>query len=238
MEPETERTRRHLKKGRKRRRAPNKLVGVAEAKTACRKLKERQPEVKKACLSTILFAENCEVTHAGHEIPWVSILQFWANPVFLNSADIIGLQKKQTTGILSKSVEGSLLSASSKVSISLQKDLIIQNIVQFSFGLFSPTLTEKIKKRMRIKWAEMSTVYVGPFSKNCNLRLLKRLFKNFGPVQSMTLVLETIQPHLCIQFEVLEAAQLAIESMDGILVEGACIKVQRPVTELTLVTLF
>lgn len=60
----------------------------------------------KACLSTILFAENCEVTHAGHEIPWVSILQFWANPVFLNSADIIGLQKKQTTGILSKSVEG------------------------------------------------------------------------------------------------------------------------------------
>lgn len=46
MEPETERTRRHLKKGRKRRRAPNRLVGAAEAKTACRKLEERQPEVK------------------------------------------------------------------------------------------------------------------------------------------------------------------------------------------------
>lgn len=39
----------------------------------------------------------------------------------------------------------------------------------------------------------MSTVYAGPFSKNCNLRAVKRLFKSFGPVQSMSLVLETHQ---------------------------------------------
>ena len=39
----------------------------------------------------------------------------------------------------------------------------------------------------------MSTVYAGPFSKNCNLRALKKLFKSFGPVRSMTLVLETHQ---------------------------------------------
>ncbi|XP_058567193.1 RNA exonuclease 5 isoform X3 [Neofelis nebulosa] len=89
-------------------------------------------------------------------------------------------------------------------------------------------------KEMRSKWTEMSTVYAGPFSKNCNLRAVKRLFKSFGPVRSMSLVLETHQPHLCIQYEVLEAAQLAIESLDGILVESTCIKVQRPVTELTL----
>uniref|UniRef100_A0A452RT61 RNA exonuclease 5 n=1 Tax=Ursus americanus TaxID=9643 RepID=A0A452RT61_URSAM len=108
------------------------------------------------------------------------------------------------------------------------------SIVQFSFEPFSPNLTEEMNKRMRIKWTEMSTIYAGPFSKNCNLRALKRLFKSFGPIRSMTLVLETHQPHLCIQYEVLEAAQLAIESLDGILVEGACIKVQRPVTELTL----
>lgn len=108
------------------------------------------------------------------------------------------------------------------------------SIVQFSFKAFSPILTEEMNKRMRIKWTEISTVYAGPFSKNCNLRALKRLFKSFGPVQSMTFVLETHQPHLCIQYEVLEAAQLAIESLDGILVDGTCIKVQRPVTELTL----
>lgn len=39
----------------------------------------------------------------------------------------------------------------------------------------------------------MSTVYAGPFSKNCNLRAVKRLFKSFGPVRSMSLVLETHQ---------------------------------------------
>ncbi|XP_040314759.1 RNA exonuclease 5 isoform X4 [Herpailurus yagouaroundi] len=108
------------------------------------------------------------------------------------------------------------------------------SIVQFSFEPFSYKLTEEMNKRMRSKWTEMSTVYAGPFSKNCNLRAVKRLFKSFGPVQSMSLVLETHQPHLCIQYEVLEAAQLAIESLDGILVESMCIKVQRPVTELTL----
>ncbi|XP_069426387.1 RNA exonuclease 5 isoform X1 [Ovis canadensis] len=108
------------------------------------------------------------------------------------------------------------------------------SIVQFSFEPFSPNLTEEMNKRIKIKWTEMSTVYAGPFNKNCNLRALKRLFKSFGPVRSMTLVLETHQPHLCIQYEVLEAAQLAIESLDGVLVEGSCIKVQRPVTELTL----
>nr|XP_012645629.1 putative RNA exonuclease NEF-sp isoform X2 [Microcebus murinus] len=102
------------------------------------------------------------------------------------------------------------------------------SIVQFSFEPFSPIFTEEMNKRMRMKWTEMSTVYAGPFSKNCNLRALKRLFKNFGPIRSMSLVLETHQ------YEVLEAAQLAIESSDGILVESTRIKVQRPVTELTL----
>ncbi|XP_045398696.1 RNA exonuclease 5 [Lemur catta] len=98
------------------------------------------------------------------------------------------------------------------------------SIVQFSFEPFSPIFTEEMNKRMRMKWTEMSTVYAGPFSKNCNLRALKRLFKSFGPIRSMTLVLETHQPHLCIQYEVLKAAQLALESLDGILVESTSIK--------------
>ncbi|XP_027951046.1 RNA exonuclease 5 isoform X3 [Eumetopias jubatus] len=443
MDPERERTGRHLKKGRKRRRARNTLVGAAEARRARWDLEERQPEAKKARLSTILFAENCEVTHdqlcellkyavlGKSSVPkpsWcqlfhqnhlnnvvVFVLQgmsqlhfyrFYLEFGFLRKAfrhkfrlpppssnflaDITGLQKKQIMGDLSKMVEGSLPSAGSKVSINLLNDPIIQkygskkvgltrclltkeemktfhfplqgfpdcenfvptkcngsitdnsplfgldcemcltskgreltrislvaeggccvmdelvkpdnkildyltsfsgitkkilnpvttklkdvqrhlkallppdavlvghsldldlralkvleqarveiplfpfSIVQFSFEPFSPSLTEEMNKRMRIKWTEMSTIYAGPFSKTCNLRALKRLFKSFGSIRSMTLVLETHQPHLCIQYEVLEAAQLAIESLDGILVEGACIKVQRPVTELTL----
>lgn len=46
MDPERERTGRHLKKGRKRRRAPNALVGAAEAMRARWDLEERQPEAK------------------------------------------------------------------------------------------------------------------------------------------------------------------------------------------------
>ncbi|XP_023102675.2 RNA exonuclease 5 isoform X3 [Felis catus] len=549
MEPQRERAGRHLKKGRKRRRGPNMLVGAAEAMRARWELEESQPEAKKARLSTILFAENCEVTHEQlcellkyavlgnsnvSKPSWcqlfhqnqlnnvvVFVLQgmsqlhfyrFYMEFGFLRKAfthkfrlpppssnflaDIIGLQKKQTTGDLSKMVEGSLPSTSSKVSISLQNAPIIQKygskkvgltrclltkeeMKTFNFPLqgfpdcenFVPTkchgsitdnsplfgldcemcltskgreltrislvaeggccimdelvkpdnkvldyltsfsgitkkilnpVTTKLKdvqrqlkallppdavlvghslgldlralkmihpyvidtsllyvreqgrrfklkflakailgkdiqcpdrlghdatedarttlelaqyflkygprkiaelnlealashqellaagqgprntaevvqqsntsvlecldlmgqkllfltreaetselsssrncqtikcltnKEMRSKWTEMSTVYAGPFSKNCNLRAVKRLFKSFGPVRSMSLVLETHQPHLCIQYEVLEAAQLAIESLDGILVESTCIKVQRPVTELTL----
>ncbi|XP_053750412.1 RNA exonuclease 5 isoform X3 [Panthera pardus] len=549
MEPQRERAGRHLKKGRKRRRGPNMLVGAAEAMRARWELEESQPEAKKARLSTILFAENCEVTHEQlcellkyavlgnsnvSKPSWcqlfhqnqlnnvvVFVLQgmsqlhfyrFYMEFGFLRKAfthkfrlpppssnflaDIIGLQKKQTTGDLSKMVEGSLPSSSSKVSISLQNDPIIQKYGSKKVGLtrclltkeemktfhfplqgfpdcenFVPTkchgsitdnsplfglncemcltskgreltrislvaeggccvmdelvkpdnkvldyltsfsgitkkilnpVTTKLKdvqrqlkallppdavlvghslgldlralkmihpyvidtsllyvreqgrrfklkflakailgkdiqcpdrlghdatedarttlelaryflkygpkkiaelnlealashqellaagqgprntaevvqqsntsvlecldlmgqkllfltreaetselsssrncqtikcltnKEMRSKWTEMSTVYAGPFSKNCNLRAVKRLFKSFGPVRSMSLVLETHQPHLCIQYEVLEAAQLAIESLDGILVESTCIKVQRPVTELTL----
>ena len=46
MEPERERTGKHFKKGRKRRRAPNTLVGAAEAMRARWELGERQPEAK------------------------------------------------------------------------------------------------------------------------------------------------------------------------------------------------
>ncbi|XP_040853630.1 RNA exonuclease 5-like isoform X2 [Ochotona curzoniae] len=108
------------------------------------------------------------------------------------------------------------------------------SIVQFSFEPFSPTFSDEMNEKVRMKWIEMSTVYAGPLSKKCSLRYLKRLFKSFGPVQSITIILETYQPYLCVQYDVLEAAQLAIETLNGILLEGVCIKVKRPVTDLTL----
>lgn len=46
MDPERERSGGHPKKGRKRRRAPNMLLGAAEAMRARRDLEERQPEAK------------------------------------------------------------------------------------------------------------------------------------------------------------------------------------------------
>ncbi|XP_053750411.1 RNA exonuclease 5 isoform X2 [Panthera pardus] len=199
MEPQRERAGRHLKKGRKRRRGPNMLVGAAEAMRARWELEESQPEAKKARLSTILFAENCEVTHEQlcellkyavlgnsnvSKPSWcqlfhqnqlnnvvVFVLQgmsqlhfyrFYMEFGFLRKAfthkfrlpppssnflaDIIGLQKKQTTGDLSKMVEGSLPSSSSKVSISLQNDPIIQKYGSKKVGLTRCLLTKEEMK--------------------------------------------------------------------------------------------
>lgn len=43
-----------------------------------------------------------------------------------------------------------------------------------------------------------------------------------------------MQPYFSIQYELLEAAQLAIETMNGTILEGSCIRVHRLLTELTL----
>lgn len=60
MEPEREETGRR----RKRRPAARELGGAAEAMQAGWEREEaRQPLVKKARLSNVLFTENCEVTH-------------------------------------------------------------------------------------------------------------------------------------------------------------------------------
>lgn len=45
--------------------------------------------------------------------------------------------------------------------------------------------------QMKTKWTEMSTVYAGPFIKNCNIEAVKKMFNSLGPVESITLVLET-----------------------------------------------
>ncbi|KAM4838416.1 RNA exonuclease 5-like [Urocitellus parryii] len=76
------------------------------------------------------------------------------------------------------------------------------SVIRFSLEPFSPLLTEEVNQRMRMKWTEMSTVYAGPLSKDWNLSALKRLFRSFGPVRTMTAVLETHQPHLSIEYEV------------------------------------
>ena len=65
------------------------------------------------------------------------------------------------------------------------------NIVEFSFQPFPPLFAEEMKNSMKTKWTQMSTVYAGPFSKDCNVGALKKVFSSLGPVHSITLVLET-----------------------------------------------
>ncbi|KAB0406290.1 hypothetical protein E2I00_011458, partial [Balaenoptera physalus] len=227
MEPEKERTGRTPKKGRKRRRVPNKPVGASEVMRDRWDLEERQqPEAKKARLSAILFAGNRAITHGQlcellkravlgkfsvpkpsgcqlfhqnhlnnvvvfilqgmsqlyfyrfylefgflrkafrHISPHTQRLVHMSQIVLLGSlieqaievkfclpppssdflADIIGLQKKQIIGDLPKEMEGSLPSSSSKVSINLQNDPIVQKYGSKKVSLTRCLLTKEEMK--------------------------------------------------------------------------------------------
>ncbi|KAM9012452.1 RNA exonuclease 5 isoform 4-T5 [Ara ararauna] len=109
------------------------------------------------------------------------------------------------------------------------------SIIQFSLGpeyIASHLLA--LCEQVRSKLADMLTIYAGPFEEGFCLHSVKKEFGRCGPIQSLTVVTETYKPYVCIQYEVLEAAQLAVESLNGAEVAGSCIKVQRPVTAAML----
>uniref|UniRef100_A0ACB8FL63 Uncharacterized protein n=1 Tax=Sphaerodactylus townsendi TaxID=933632 RepID=A0ACB8FL63_9SAUR len=110
------------------------------------------------------------------------------------------------------------------------------SVVQFPSDRLPLTshLAADLRANLRTKLAGLLTVYAGPFGKGWCVEALKKTFENYGHIRSIRVVTETLKPHLCIQYEVLEAAQLAIENLDGAEVAGSRIKVQRPVTEMTL----
>ncbi|NXP47471.1 REXO5 exonuclease, partial [Heliornis fulica] len=110
------------------------------------------------------------------------------------------------------------------------------SIIQFSLGpqYVASRLLAGLCDKVRSKLTDMLTIYAGPFGESFCLKSVKKEFGRCGPIQSVTVVTETQQPYVCVQYEVLEAAQLAVESLNGAEVAGSCIKVQRPVTAATL----
>uniref|UniRef100_A0A8C3MJZ3 RRM domain-containing protein n=1 Tax=Geospiza parvula TaxID=87175 RepID=A0A8C3MJZ3_GEOPR len=110
------------------------------------------------------------------------------------------------------------------------------SIIQFSLGpeYLASHLHAGLHEKVRSKLTDMLTIYAGPFEENFCMKSVKKEFGRCGPIQSLTVVTETFQPYVCIQYEVLEAAQLAVECLNGAEVAGSCIKVQRPVTAAML----
>ncbi|NXO49217.1 REXO5 exonuclease, partial [Aramus guarauna] len=110
------------------------------------------------------------------------------------------------------------------------------SIIQFSLGpeYTAAHLLAGLCEKVRSKLTDMLTIYAGPFEENFCLKSVKKEFGRCGPIRSLTVVTETHEPYVCIQYEVLEAAQLAVESLNGAEVAGSCIKVQRPVTAAML----
>ncbi|NXT76176.1 REXO5 exonuclease, partial [Zapornia atra] len=110
------------------------------------------------------------------------------------------------------------------------------SIIQFSLGpeYVTSHLLTGLCDKVRSKLTDMLTIYAGPFEDSFCLKSVKKEFGRCGPICSVTVVTETQQPYVCIQYEVLEAAQLAVESLNGAQIAGSCVKVQRPVTAAVL----
>ncbi|NWH64313.1 REXO5 exonuclease, partial [Geococcyx californianus] len=110
------------------------------------------------------------------------------------------------------------------------------SIIQFGLGpeYVASHLLAGLCEKVRSKLTDMLTIYAGPFEEGFCLKSVKKEFGRCGPMQCLTVVTETNQPYVCVQYEVLEGAQLAVESLNGAEVAGSCIKVQRRVTAATL----
>ncbi|OXB58799.1 hypothetical protein ASZ78_015997 [Callipepla squamata] len=126
-----------------------------------------------------------------------------------------------------------------KVAMSHILQRALEHIPLSTFSIIQFTLDPEYVasgfcEKVRNKLTDMLTIYAGPFEENFCLKSVKKEFGKCGPIQSLTVVTETYQPYVCIQYDVLEAAQLAVETLNGAEVAGSCIKVQRPITAATL----
>ncbi|NWQ78788.1 REXO5 exonuclease, partial [Columbina picui] len=182
-----------------------------------------------------LQPQGCRVQKQLNEPPHLS------KPCFLDCLQVTG-QKPLLLGGQEPDSSGlcqSNLSASNKQILQRALEdvpLSTFSIIQFSLGpeyIASHHLAGLCEK-VRSKLTDMLTIYAGPFEENFCLKSVKKEFGRCGPIQSLTVVTETFQPYVCIQYQVLEGAQLAVESLNGTEVAGSCIKVQRPVTAATL----
>ncbi|NXU88828.1 REXO5 exonuclease, partial [Xiphorhynchus elegans] len=182
-----------------------------------------------------LQPQGCGVQKQLNEPPRLS------KPCFLDCLQVTG-QKPLLLGrqgLDSSSLCQSNLSTSNKQILQRALEdvpLSTFSIIQFSLGpeYIASHLHDGLYEKVRSKLTDMLTIYAGPFEEGFCLKSVKKEFGRCGPIQSLTVVTETFQPYVRVQYEVLEAAQLAVESLNGAEVAGSCIQVQRPVTAAML----
>uniref|UniRef100_UPI003AAEF652 RNA exonuclease 5-like n=1 Tax=Centroberyx gerrardi TaxID=166262 RepID=UPI003AAEF652 len=93
---------------------------------------------------------------------------------------------------------------------------------------------EQHYQRVCANLREMCIVFAGPFPAGFSEREVRRLFRCCGPVRKIKMLNTTVRIHAEIEFELLEGAMLAVETLNGLHVHGQHIKVQRPVSESSL----
>ncbi|XP_025939089.1 RNA exonuclease 5 isoform X2 [Apteryx rowi] len=143
---------------------------------------------------------------------------------------LLGRQELDSSGLC----QSNLSTSNKQILQRALKDVPLStfSIIQFSLDpeYVAPHLLAGICEKVKVKLTDMLTIYAGPFDESFCLKSVKKEFGRCGPIRSLTVVTETYQPYVCIQYEMLEAAQLAVENLNGAEVAGCCIKVQRPVT--------
>ncbi|XP_028977895.1 RNA exonuclease 5 isoform X2 [Esox lucius] len=112
------------------------------------------------------------------------------------------------------------------------------SVVQFSSfsdHLKSTDSSEQHYKQMSVRLREMCMVFAGPLPSDYTEKHVKRLFNRCGLVRTVRLLSADQRVHAEVEFELLEGAVLALETLDGAqLHTGHIIKVQRPVKESML----
>ncbi|XP_063200758.1 RNA exonuclease 5 isoform X2 [Chroicocephalus ridibundus] len=182
-----------------------------------------------------LQPQGCRVQQQLNEPPHLS------KPCFLECLQVtgqkpllLGRQELDSSGLC----QSNLSTSNKQILQKALEDVPLStfSIIQFSLGPenISSRLLAELCEKVGSKLTDMLTIYAGPFEENFRLKSVKKKFGKCGPIQCLTVVTETYQPYVCIQYEVLEAAQLAVESLNGAEVAGSCIKVQRPVTAAML----
>ncbi|XP_034544573.1 RNA exonuclease 5-like [Notolabrus celidotus] len=81
---------------------------------------------------------------------------------------------------------------------------------------------------------EMCVVFAGPFPAGVSEGDVRRLFCCCGPVRKIKMLCTTFRVHAEVEFELLEGAMLAVKTLNGFIMQGKPIKVQRPVNESML----
>ncbi|XP_019718107.1 putative RNA exonuclease NEF-sp isoform X2 [Hippocampus comes] len=81
---------------------------------------------------------------------------------------------------------------------------------------------------------DMCVVFAGPLPAGFSEKAVRRLFRCCGSIRAVEMLETTHRVHAVVEFELLEAAALALQMLNGATVQGHTVKVQRPVTESTL----
>ncbi|KAG7316180.1 hypothetical protein KOW79_021046 [Hemibagrus wyckioides] len=108
------------------------------------------------------------------------------------------------------------------------------SLVQFSSLRRNPTGGTHTLQQMALRVNLMCVLFVGPLPHTYTEKDVHTLLKPYGILRSVRLLHSTHKLHAIVEFQHLEGAELALQSLTNLQIEDTMIKLQRPVNELTL----